>query len=129
MFSKGMDAWERRRVGRQLGIMEDAGEVDPTTGLEEAAWSQSGPVWDEATYRAIEQRSGNWTTFALSQLGVGFRPRRETDIQIDRMYNDIFRLMTMKPNLSPEEYQNSWETDAQYLSVHGYRSVIEAWRP
>ena len=106
MFAGGMDPWERSRVGRALGGMVEEGIVDRDAATE-AARLQAGPIWDAALDRAVNQRApGQLASFIA---GVGFKSRTTADIQIDMFWKDYFRLFGMRPNLSPEEWRNSWD--------------------
>jgi hypothetical protein len=104
-FSNGMDPFERRRVGRQLGMMVDQGLIDQATALD-AARSQQGEVWDMAVQQAIKNRAaGQLSSFAF---GVGFKARNLSDIAIDQFDQERRRLYAMKPDMSPEEYRDAW---------------------
>jgi hypothetical protein len=104
-FSNGMDPFERRRVGRQLGTMVDQGLIDQATALD-AARSQQGEVWDMAVQQAIKNRAaGQLSSFAF---GVGFKARNLSDIAIDQFDQERRRLYAMKPDMSPEEYRDAW---------------------
>ncbi len=104
-FSGGLGPYERPRVGRALGDMLDEGYSEED--LIDAANNQAGPIWDEAVARAIRSRAAG-NTFGFIG-GVGFKPRTQTDIQIDRMYNDMYGLINIRDNLSSQEYQDKWE--------------------
>jgi hypothetical protein len=104
-FSGGLGPYERPRVGKALGDMLDEGY--PEADLIDAANSHTGPLWDEAVARSIRARAaGNLFGFVG---GVGFKPRSQSDIQISRMYDDMYALMNIRDNLSNQEYQEKWE--------------------
>ncbi|KKL06956.1 hypothetical protein LCGC14_2590850, partial [marine sediment metagenome] len=104
-FSGGIAPYDRPRVARALGDMLDEGYAEED--LIDAGNNQTGPIWEEALARAIRSRaSGNLFAFVA---GAGFKPRTQTDIQIDRMYNDMYALIKIRPNLSNQEYQDKWE--------------------
>lgn len=105
IFSGGLDPYERRRVGRSL-----AGLVDGTNVTEEmaidAAYNQSGPLWEQAAQIASDDRAlGQLSSFAF---GVGFKGRKESDMQIDNFYNEYFNLKDMYYGgiVSPDEYRD-----------------------
>jgi len=105
-FSGGMDVYERKRVARALAAMVEDGTYTEAE-IQDAAYYQDGPIWDEAAERAIGFRApGNLSSFFL---GVGFKGRSPEDLEIDRFYADYFGLMRMRPNLSSEEFQNEME--------------------
>ncbi|OIO25623.1 hypothetical protein AUJ15_02925 [Candidatus Micrarchaeota archaeon CG1_02_55_41] len=99
LFSGGLDPYERNRVGRALGMLvnEGANEAEAT----EAARTQSGPLWEAAKIRAMEERQ--WGQLAGYFLGIGFRNRSESDLSIDQFYNDYNSIWNNAPNLSGEE--------------------------
>ncbi len=112
MFSGGIGPYERRRIGRQLGEME-VENPELAEDLINAGYNQEGPLWDEAHSRMVQERAfGN--TFGWI-FGTGFKPRSQTDIQIDRMYNDIYGLIKQRDNYTTEEYRQLWDqTRATY---------------
>ena len=105
-FSGGSDPYERRRIGRALGGMITDGTIDEASAID-AGNQQSGPLWEAARGRATAQ----WAPGQLSSffLGVGFRSRPQSDMAIDQFYQDYYRLIAMEPNLSPEEFRNSFD--------------------
>jgi hypothetical protein len=117
-FSGGIGPYERARIGRQLGeIQVENPELDEA--LIDAGYNQEGPLWEEAQRRAVNDRAwGN--TFGWI-FGQGFKPRSETDIQIDRMYSDMYSLIKQKPNYTPEEYRELWD---QLRVTHPFMDTI-----
>jgi hypothetical protein len=106
IFSNGMDPYERRRVGRALGWMVERGEIDQAAAFD-AAYNQTGEVWQRAAETAIRARApGQLSSFFM---GVGFKARSVSDLQIDRFYTERNRLMANEPNLSPDEYRAQWD--------------------
>jgi len=104
-FSGGLGPWERARVGRMLGQMQTEGKYT-AADIIDAGYQQTGPIWDEAVSRAINERAPG--QIAAFMLGAGFKPRSESDQQIDRMYNEIYGLMSNRTNFSDEEYRQGW---------------------
>lgn len=96
----GLDPWERGRVGRALAAMVNEGL--PEADAIEAARTQSGEVWDEAIARGLSQT--NWGNLASYTLGVGFKNRTVSDMQIDKFYRDYFRLWEARDTLSQTEW-------------------------
>jgi len=105
-FSGGLGPWERARVGRVLGEMQKEGKYTPAEIID-AAYQQKGAIWDEAMARSINDRALGQSVAFL--FGAGFKPRSETDQQIDRMYNEIYGLMSKRDFLSDEEYRQGWD--------------------
>jgi hypothetical protein len=99
-FSGGLDPYERARVGRSLATLVQQGVIDEATAID-AGNTQSGEAWDMAKQYATEQRAGG--QLASFFLGVGFKSRNITDIQIDRFYNDFYKTMGLYDTLSPQE--------------------------
>jgi len=104
LLGGGLDPYERNRVGRALAAMANE-EVYSEAQVIDAANKQSGPIWDEALLRATKERApGQISSFFL---GVGFKGRTRSDIQIDKFYGDWHRLWEIEPNLSPGELQSA----------------------
>ena len=104
-FSGGIGPYERPRVALALGDMLDEGYSEEE--LIDAGNQQSGPLWEEAVARMVQARAaGNMFGFVA---GVGFKPRSQTDIQIDQMYNDMYATIRNRENFSEQEYQDRWE--------------------
>jgi hypothetical protein len=105
----GIEAYERGRVGRQLGMMIEEG-IWKQEDIIDAAYKQSGEIWDIARARAINDRAGSLLKITAPFLfGVGLKPRRENDIQIDNMYREINNLMATRPRMSNERYSEAWQ--------------------
>lgn len=110
-LQNGLDPYERRRVQRALANMEQdvvSGNSPYTRAqIQDAAYNQQGPIWDEAVKRAVNGR-------APAQLesfffGVGFKGRTQEDMQIDNFYTDYNKLWGMKPNLSSQEWRQGMD--------------------
>ena len=108
LFSGGIGPYERPRVGRQLTAMQQEGLYGEAE-LIDAAFAQTGPIWDEARARAINLRAPNLlATAAPFFLGGGFKPRTQEDAQIDMFYAEMFSVIRQKEDLSTEEYRAKW---------------------
>jgi len=106
MFSNGSDPYERRRIGRALGMMVEEGLIDQATAIE-AARTQSGEAWMQSAERAIRSRApGQVASFFM---GVGFKGRSVSDIQIDRFDRDWRLLWAQSDTLSPDELRRSMD--------------------
>lgn len=101
LFSGGIDAYERRRVGRAMGAL-----IQENPGIEaeaiEAMRTQSGPLWDEAYRRSTAERAD--ATLGSFMFGVGLKGRTEQDLAIDQFYADYRNLWAQRDNMSPEEF-------------------------
>lgn len=104
LFSGGLDDYERNRVGRALGWMVDQGQITQAQG-QEAAHTKSGPLWDAAVQSATDQRSGGQV--ASFFLGVGFKARNPSDIQIDNFYTEYGMLTQARSNIPPDAYRQA----------------------
>ena len=105
-FSGGVGPFERRRAGRALAAMDNEHKY-PTADILDAAYQQRGPIWEEALLReATERGPGQLASFFL---GVGFRARSQSDMEIDRFYGDWQRFWAQEPNYSPEEVRQGIE--------------------
>jgi hypothetical protein len=105
LYSGGMGPYDEARVGRALGELLNQGYDEEL--LVDAANKHEGPVWDLAVAMSTKARAaGNLFAFVA---GTGFKPRSPTDIQIDRMWGDMYSLIRLKDSLNPEEYSQQWE--------------------
>jgi hypothetical protein len=108
LFSGGIGPYERGRIGRQLTALE---QQNPEMSAEiiDAAFAQSGPIWDQARAMATNLRSPNVLAIAAPFfLGGGFKPRTEEDAQIDMFYGEMFGIIRQKEDLTPDEYRQKW---------------------
>jgi hypothetical protein len=105
LFSDGIDPYECNRIGRALGMLvnEGADEAEAT----ESARTYSGPLWEAAKTRAMDQRQ--WGSLGSYILGIGFRSRSESDLSIDQFYNDYSAIWNNEPNLSSEEFKAAFD--------------------
>jgi hypothetical protein len=101
----GLDPYERDRVGRAMGWLIDQG-ADPAEAHQQM-YEQAGPLWDEAVKQSIRARAGGQITSFIG--GVGYKARNPSDIAIDRMYSEYYRLWEMQDNLSPDEFRRSMD--------------------
>jgi hypothetical protein len=102
LFSGGIDPYTRRRVGRALAQMV-IDETITQEQAEDAAYQQTGDIWERAKALAIRERApGNLTSFFL---GAGFKARNQGDLLTDKMYNEFFYLMSTRENMPPEQFR------------------------
>ena len=95
-LGKATDPYEEKRIGRALSKMAEEGV--PEEALIEAARTQTGPLWDEAYRRAVQERApGQLASFLF---GVGFKGRTEQDKEIDQFYADYFRMQNLRAAVS-----------------------------
>ena len=110
LFSGGVEAYERGRVGRQLGMMLNEGQWSKEDIID-AGYTQTGDIWDTARARAIHDRGGNGVRIAGQFfLGVGAKPRPAADMQIDNMYREMSTLIASRPNMPEDKYRDAWNT-------------------
>lgn len=104
-LSGGMDANERKRIGRQMaGMIEDG--LDPEAALD-AMLSQSGELYDEAVRQSVIARSP--AELKSFFLGVNWKPRTEQDAQIDTFYQEYYQLRAQADFMPPEDYRRAWD--------------------
>lgn len=126
LFSGGLDKYERGRVGNALSQMVESGQITQEQAID-ATQEQKGPIWDSAVAAASAGRLG---TNAVSWLaGVGFKPRTETDKEIESMFSELNILRTLNKDgrMTPEQYRQSMDVmrekykfmDAVVLSRRG----------
>ena len=104
--TKASDPYEEGRIARALSAMESEGKYTKEE-LMDAMYSQKGEIWDEAYQRAVNERAGGQLSSFF--LGVGFKGRSQSDIQIDQFYADYSRLKNLfySDHVTKEQYQNS----------------------
>jgi len=105
-FSGGIDPYERNRVGRALGSFAEEGKYTEEQTIE-ASHSQEGSIWDEGVNRAVDERA--WGQILSFFAGVGYRPRTASDMRIDQFYQEQRNLLSLSPDLSPEDYRRAWD--------------------
>jgi hypothetical protein len=112
LLQGGLDPYERRRVQRALAEMDQEaqrGELPYTAEqIQDAAYSQEGEIWEEATKRAIRGRAPSQISSYL--FGVGFKGRTNEDMEIDQFFSDYSKLFTMRPNITPEEFREGMDS-------------------
>ena len=107
-FSGGTGQYEEARIGRQLNSLKEDGQWS-MADLVDASVTRTGPAWEEATRRTINERAPNiFTILAPFIFGQGYRPRSQNDIQIDNFYGEMGGLIGSKENMSPEKYREEW---------------------
>jgi len=99
---KAADPYEEGRISRALAAMESEGI--PQDQLLEAARTHSGPLWEEAYKRSIQQRApGQLASFFF---GIGFKGRTASDIETDNFYAEYGRARNL--------HEAGYMTDEQY---------------
>jgi hypothetical protein len=99
---KAADPYEEGRISRALAAMENEGI--PQDQLLEAARMHSGPLWEEAYRRSIQQRApGQLASFFF---GIGFKGRTASDIETDNFYAEYGRARNL--------HEAGYMTDEQY---------------
>lgn len=119
-FSGGQDPYEKRRTAMALGALAqgayvngeyvqitDEQAVDAANPTIRASNPEAQEIWDLATQYALDKRAGG--QLASFFLGVGFKGRNVSDIQIDQMYNRYYSLWNNAPNLNSEEFRTAME--------------------
>jgi len=80
----GLDQYERFQVGRIFKQMENEGAAT-VEQLWDAGKMQSGDIWNEAVARMTKERAPG--LFLSWFVGIGFKPRKAYDIQIQKARN------------------------------------------
>lgn len=99
----GTDPYEQRRVGRALVAMTEAGKITKEQAYE-AARLKSGPIWQEATIFSTKNRAAG--TISAYVLGQGFKVRSAYEAEIDRFYEDYFKMWANADKFTPDEMSN-----------------------
>lgn len=102
LFADGLDPYERPRVARALGALVYEGTITQEQAID-ASRTQNGEIWEQAIARALSDRTGsNLSSFFL---GAGFKSRTQSDIAIDRFYQEYRNLWVAERNMTPEEFR------------------------
>jgi hypothetical protein len=117
MFQGG-DKWERRRIGKALYDLVREGTITYEQ-MVDAAYSQRGPLWDQATQRAAVQRAPGVVAGWL--FGQGFKSRFAYEIEIDRASGEWFTIMEGRAGMSPEQYAAARD---EFLSRYPWMPAI-----
>jgi len=104
----GTDPYERRRVGRALMGLVESGQITKEQAME-AARTSNGEVWEKAVVAASSNRAGG--TLSSYMLGVGMKARTKNDAEIDKFYEDYFKMWANSDQFSPDEMR----TYQQYI--------------
>jgi hypothetical protein len=97
------DPYESRRVGRALVALSEAGKITKEQAYE-AARLKSGDVWNQAVVQATKNRSLG--TISSYVLGQGFKIRSSTEAEIDKFYEEYFKMWANADKFSPDEMSN-----------------------
>lgn len=106
LLEGGQDPYEERRVRRYLGeiLLNNPNDPELQAQAIDAAYSHSGPLWEQASAMASRARlQGN---VGSTLFGVGFKARSQEDMQVDMFYTEYSKLMSARPNMSPDGFRN-----------------------
>lgn len=121
LFQGGLDPYERPKVGRALGTMQDEqvaainsdssmsqAQKDDAIGtlkaqFDQVSAEQKGPVWEQAVQKSESARAPG--ALASYLFGVGFKNRSVNDVQIDKFYTNYYQLMAASANINPEQFR------------------------
>jgi hypothetical protein len=110
IFYKGLDPYERNKIGRELGTWIDESLTDEerltrAAQAEEAAYLQEGDVWNMGVQRSFARNApGQMSSFLF---GTGFKSRSKTDIEVDNFYTAYFNLLDAKDSMSSDQFSDS----------------------
>lgn len=119
----GLEAYEEGRTGRAMAAMIIEG-MPAEAGLESLYMKQGDP-YELAVHRQITERApGQLASFFL---GTGYKTRTDGDLEVDAFYNEYFNILSMRENISPEDYRQKMNSikgkyefaDAVLLSKRG----------
>lgn len=99
-LSGGYDPYDSKRILRTLAELQANGMITPEQ-LVDAAYYNSGEAWNLAAETFYKNKLPGMLSSML--LGVGFKPRTVSDMQVDAFYNDLYRIMAIDTNLTYEE--------------------------
>ena len=89
LYGGGSTPFEDKRTARAIGTLLER-YPDRAAEIFDAAYTQSGPLWEEAQVIAAHARdAGNLLSFTF---GVGFKARSRSEEEVDMALNDWYRL-------------------------------------
>jgi hypothetical protein len=119
-FSQGQDPYEQRRAATALASLVEGTYVNgkwvqitqeqaieaanPTTRTKNP---QAQAIWDQATQYALDRRTLG--TLSSYFLGVGFKGRNTSELAVDRMYADYYKMWNMSSMYSPEQFKQEMD--------------------
>lgn len=104
-LSGGYDPYESKKILRQLSAMEENGQISPAE-LVDAAYFNEGNLWDMAAQTYYQYKFPSLMSSFF--LGVGFKGRTPSDMQIDMFYNDLYRIQALSKTITMEEKQKMY---------------------
>lgn len=118
IFQGGLDSNEEKRVGRAMAAMIQEGTIT-NEQAQEALVNRGGDIWDMAVRRSINERAPG--QLASYFLGVGFKARTESDMQVDQFYGEYSKLLAMREMISPDDYKKSYD---QLMSKYSFGQTV-----
>jgi len=117
IFSGGLDPYEERRAIRTLAGMVDRDEVTQEAA-DEAGFNKSGALWEQAVMKSLSDRGvPNLTSFIA---GAGYKYRNASDMEIDRAYQKLNAIYSMRSSLSPDDFRSAMSQlsqESKFLDV------------
>ena len=93
------------RTRAVLALIQE-GKTTPEQAYD-AMYNRTGDLYDLAMYRATNERAPS--QLASFFVGVGWKGRTEGDLQVDKFYNDWYKLLAMRDNISPNDYKTAFD--------------------
>lgn len=119
---EGGDTWERRRIGYALYTLLQEGKITQQQ-FEDAAYNHSGEAWDMARQReAVKRAPGNLGSYLF---GAGFKARDMSDIEIDRMWGDFYKILDARDTSTPEQWSSAWRA---FNEKYPFQKAVEMAR-
>ncbi len=101
----GTTKWDIKATHRELTALEQEGKYSHEAVID-AAYAQSGPIWDEAARRQAQRTAPS--RLLASFAGPGWKSRTRTDMQVDMFYQEMNTLYTLQPRMAPERRREAW---------------------
>lgn len=119
-FSNGQDPYEQKRAATALSALVQGtyvnGEwvqiteeqaIDAANPTTRGKNQQAQAIWDMATQYALDRRTlGNISSF---MFGVGFKGRNTSELAVEKMYQDYYRLWNTSSMMSGAEFREQME--------------------
>lgn len=113
IFGEGnVDEYEARRVNRALAqwVLEAPTEQEQLlreTQMADAVKSRRGTTWEMGVKIATDLRApGTLMSFVG---GPGLKARTQYDVQVDEFYEAYFKFVSMKTNMTAEQYRTGYD--------------------
>jgi len=118
VFMDGLDSSETKRALLYLSTITEVNGVPVTEEQRiQAAHEHTGPIWDEAVRDSLSARA---LPEAISYfMGVGYKPRTQTDIVTEQFYTDYRKLIAARSVMTEDQFTAAWQALRERSATNG----------